>query len=74
MKKVGYVLFIGTLTSTAVAACYWQSNRYFQSRKRWDVIRTELNKTNPDALQTLQEKDIYPFRYVTVTGKLDQGF
>jgi len=50
MKKVGYVLFMGALTSSAISACYWQTNRYLQARTRWDIIRKELNKTNPDAL------------------------
>jgi len=50
MKKVGYVLFIGALTSSAIGACYWQTNRYLQARTRWDIIRKELNKTCPDAL------------------------
>jgi len=39
MKKIGYVVIIGALTTTAVSACYWQANRYLQARHRWDTIR-----------------------------------
>jgi len=37
-KKIFYVGFIGLLTATAMTGCYWQTNRYLQSKKRWQVI------------------------------------
>lgn len=52
-KKIIYLIGIGFLTSTALSAAYWQTNRYFQSRKRWDIIKNELSKTNPDSLSNL---------------------
>jgi hypothetical protein len=33
-KKIIYLIGIGFLTSTALSAAYWQTNRYFQSRKK----------------------------------------
>lgn len=50
IRKAGYVLFISGLTASAMTACYWQSNRYLQARKRWDTINKELSKESPDHL------------------------
>ena len=69
MKKVVYVGFIGGLTISAMTACYWQSNRFIQARKRWEVIRQELNKEVPENLGGLGEEDLFAFRYVVVKGK-----
>lgn len=37
-KKYIYLTIIGFLTCTTVSACYWQTNRYFQSRAKWTLI------------------------------------
>jgi hypothetical protein len=38
-RKWAYIALIGSLTTSAVWACYWQTSRYLQAVKRWDTIR-----------------------------------
>jgi len=72
-KRAGYVIFIGALTGSAASACYWQSKRYIQARDRWDVIRKELSKDTPEDLSQVNSSHLYPFKYVVVRGKLEDG-
>ncbi|KRX06653.1 hypothetical protein PPERSA_13132 [Pseudocohnilembus persalinus] len=42
-KKYLASLVIGGLTCITVSACYWQSERYFQSKRRWSVFKKQFD-------------------------------
>ena len=70
VKRIGFVTFIGALTLSACSACYWQSKKYLIARQRWDVIKKELNRDEPESLVSVEDNGLYPFKYVVVRGKL----
>lgn len=54
-RKWAYIAFMGSLTCSALSACYWQGSKYLISTARWDSIRQELSKENPADLATTKQ-------------------
>jgi len=45
--KTRKLVFMSFLSVCASKACYWQYNRYHESKHRWEIIHNEIQNNNP---------------------------
>ena len=58
-KKILTISILGSLTFTSITGCYWQTNKYKQSKKRWDRLTNILKNFNPLSLDSILNTLLY---------------